>query len=123
MKTGDLKEIYNSTSYLYQKCEFPDGSMSGKLLNFALESKALVPLLDASWKQTGQSSGFTEDKNHSGYLYLFALVLYDSITRGSNLELRQRLEDLRQNEEELKRFGQTPQEEQMIRRLFGLQVQ
>lgn len=55
------------------------------LFDFALSSKAIIPIFDAAWKSTSDNPEFSSDKRKSDFLYLFALVLIDSLTRGSNV--------------------------------------
>lgn len=44
----------------------------------------IIPMLDAEWERYQKSFQFKDGKNHYGYLYLFLLIVYDTLTHGLN---------------------------------------
>lgn len=66
-------------------------------------------MLDDAWKNiSDKTKSNPESKHKSGFLYLLALVLCDSLTRGSNSGLRQRLEHIRDDSKILKKYAHNP---------------
>lgn len=72
-----------------------------------MDANNLIPLLDAEWQRYQKSLQFKDGKNNYGYLYLFVLVVYDTLTHGKNKEVRERLDILATNADQLIQFAGT----------------
>lgn len=46
----NFEEMYKSTAHIGQKYELAESPEIAKMIDYALSSKVLIPLLDAAWK-------------------------------------------------------------------------